>query len=137
MEETLAAIVAQNRDLAAQNKEILSTLGNVLPRIQNLESKIMRGEPPTSFKQSPSSASADTHIMIEDDESSQDHAPRPLISARENVGGFAQDHVPRPPVSARENFGEFVSPLIARSVHQSSDHSFGILKDPNIKMVRC
>jgi hypothetical protein len=125
VEEALAAIAAQNSALAAQNREILQTLGSVLPRIQNLESKTMRGEP-NQIKQSHSSASAETHIMIDEEVS---------VSARENSGEFAQDHVPRPPASARENFGEFVSPLLPRSVHQSSDHSFGILKDPNIKMV--
>jgi hypothetical protein len=107
MEETLAEIVAQN-------KEIFKQLGSFTSRIENIESKVMRGEP-KQLKQSPSSASAETHVMVSDDEST------------------SQEHAPQPPNFSRETFGD--SPLMARSMHQSSDHSFGILKDPNIKMV--
>jgi hypothetical protein len=113
MEESLAAIVAQVKEIAAQNKDILHQLGSIFPRIDNLEAKIMRGEP-KQFKQSPSSASADTHVMVEDYDESISH-----------------DRAPKPPGFSREAFGE--SPLMARSLHQSSDHSF-VLKDPNIKM---
>ena len=115
MEEALAAIVAQNKEIAAQNKDILQQLGSVLPRIENLESKVMKGEP-KQFKHSPSSASAETHVMVEEEDEF-----------------LAQDRAPKPPVFSRENFGDTPSPLLARSMHQNSDHSF-ILKDPNIKM---
>ncbi len=74
MEETLAVLVAQN-------KEILQQLGSVLPRIDNLEAKIMRGEP-KQIKQSPSSASAETHVMVEEDDESASHdrAPKPPVT---------------------------------------------------------
>jgi hypothetical protein len=108
MEGALAEIVAQNKD-------ILKRLDSVISRIEDLESKVMRGEP-KQFKQSPSSASADTHVMVEEYDESISH-----------------DRAPKPPGFSREAFGD--SPLMARSMHQSSDHSFGILKDPNIKMV--
>ena len=106
MEEVLAQLVNQN-------KEILQQLGLFNSRIENVESKLMRCEP-KQFKPS-SSASAETVVMVEED-------GEPLL----------QDRAPKPPNFSRENFGD--SPLMARSVHQSSDH-FGILQDPNIKMV--
>ena len=108
MEGALAEIVAQNKD-------ILKRLDSFNSRIDDLEAKVMRGEP-KQFKQSPSSASADTHIMVEEYDESISH-----------------DRAPKPPAFSREAFGD--SPLMARSMHQSSDHSIGILKDPNIKMV--
>jgi len=107
MEQTLA-------DIVAQNKDILREFASFNSRIENLESKVMRGEP-SQFKQSPSSASAETHVMVDNEEE------------------HSQERAPKPPGFSRETFGD--SPLMARSMHQSSDHSFGILKDPNIKMV--
>jgi hypothetical protein len=115
MEEALAAIVAQNKEIAAQNKDILQQFGSILPRLQNLESKVMRGDS-KPFKNSPSSASAETHVMVEDDE--------------ENG---SQDRAPKPPAFSRETFGDTPSPLLARSMHQNADNSF-VLKDPAIKM---
>ena len=115
MEEVLAQI-------ANQNKDILQQFGLFNSRIENLESKIMGGESkqfkpsPNPFKPSSSSASAETVVMVEED-------GEPL----------RQDRAPKPPNFSRENFGD--SPLVARSVHLSSDHSVGILQDPNIKMV--
>ena len=108
MEGALAEIVAQNKD-------ILKRLDSFNSRIDDLESNVMRGEP-KQFKQSPSSASAGTHVMVEEYDESISH-----------------DRAPKPPAFSREAFGD--SPLMARSMHQSSDHSIGILKDPNIKMV--
>jgi hypothetical protein len=107
MEQTLA-------DIVAQNKDILKEFASFNSRIENLESKVMRGEP-KQFKQSPSSASAETHVMVDDEEE------------------HSHERAPKPPGFSRETFGD--SPLMARSMHQSSDHSFGILKDPNIKMI--
>ena len=107
MEEVLAQLVHQNKD-------ILQQLGRFNSRIENMESKLMRDEP-KQFKQS-SSASAETVVMVEED-------GEPLL----------QDRAPKPPNFSREFFGD--SPLMARSVHQSSDHPVSILQDPNIKMV--
>ena len=74
MENALAEIVAQNKD-------ILRRLDSVNFRMDDLESKVMRGEP-KQFKQSPSSASAETHVMVEEDDESASHdrAPKPPVT---------------------------------------------------------
>jgi hypothetical protein len=110
MEEQVAALIAQNRMIL----EGIAALKSVVPRLESLESKVQQvflGDP---SKQSPSSASADTHVMVDSESAS---------------GGSASVHRPFPPNFLRGEHGD--SPLMSRSLHQDS---FGILRDPNIKM---
>lgn len=106
MEEQIAASAAQNKIIMAG----IAALNSIVPRIESLEFRLQQqGDKPPH-----SSASADTHVMVEEGES----VPR---------------HGPFPPNYKRGDHGD--SPLMSRSLHPDSDQSFSISKDPNIKMV--
>jgi len=134
MEEQVAAIVAQNADiikgiqaLHAHNGGVTQAVQSLVSRVDRIEKQLERanvvrggfeasgGSGAHRGSVSPSSSSAETHVMVEDGNSA------------------SRDHVPAPPNFRRGEHGE--SPLMSRSLHQDSDPSFAILKDPNIKMV--
>jgi len=121
MEEQVAAIVAQNADIIKGIQALHVHNGGVTQAVQSLVSRVERIEKQLERANavhgsvSPSSSSAETHVMVEDSNSA------------------SREHVPAPPNFRRGEHGE--SPLMSRSLHQDSDPSFAILKDPNIKMV--
>jgi hypothetical protein len=92
---------------------ILDLLRTLVPRIDKLEHQIqIEGRNQEPQLGGHSSASADTHVMVSDGESSE----------------------PRPPLSRRP-FVQDTSPLMFRHTRSANETSMMVLKDPAIKLV--
>jgi hypothetical protein len=92
---------------------ILDLLRTLVPRIERLEQNIqigVRNQEPRFGEHS--SASAETHVMVSEGESSE----------------------PRPP-NSRRPFVQDTSPLLFRHTRAANETSMMVLKDPGIKLV--
>ncbi len=106
MEEQVATILSQN-------KSIMDILRTLVPRIEKLEQDIqIEGRNQELQLGGHSSASAETHVMVSEGESSE----------------------PRPPTSQRP-FVQDTSPLLYRHTRSVNETSMMVLKDPGIKLV--
>ena len=96
-----------------QVASILDILRNLVPRIEKLEQHIPiegRNQEPQFGRHS--SASAETHVMVSEGESSE----------------------PRPP-NSRRPFVQDTSPLLFRHTRAANETSMMVMKDPGIKLV--
>ena len=97
----------------AQNKTIMDTLSALMPRLDRLEHNIQNvGRAQEIQSGGHSSASAETHLMVSEGESSE----------------------PRPPASQRP-FVQETSPLLSRYTRGINESTMMVLKDPGIKFL--